>query len=412
MLTPTHMQPQPNPSELFTNRHRAKRQFEAALDKPQLTTEYRLLAWYGVGGQGKTALLEEFGRILKRRNGEARARSSQDVGYALIDFENADNRAIATALLAIRGQLFKTAGLHFPTFEFACLRYLAMTQPEVNLKDLQARFFSTGSEYLDSLLQALNALGEFGGALHVMPGFSLITKYGTKLLGKAGHAFANWWNRRGIRTFADIDELSQDALLRRLPSYFGADLMDTLAHERPPRLVIMLDTYEALWRSHGLKDGPGALRIDDWVRLLVQDAPGVVFVIAGRDKLRWHEIDQDAGWDGVIEGRMLDGLTRPDSEALLLKWEIAEPDIRARMINGACSQELGEIDTADNRTEAYLPFYLELQARTYGNIKAGGGTPRPEGFRRRTAEDSRPLHGTSRQRNRQVAARGQLSVRA
>ena len=356
MPTPTHTQSQRGSSELFTNRDQAKRQFEEALDKPQLTTEYRLSAWNGVGGQGKTALLEEFERILKRRTGQAKERSGQPVGYALIDFENANNHEIATALLALRGQLNKSAGLRFPIFDFACLRYLAMTQPEVNLKDLQARFFSTGSEYLDSLLQALNALGEFGGALHLMPGFSLITKYGTKLLGKAGYAYTKWWNRRGIRAFADIDELSQDALLRRLPSYFGADLTDALATEHPPRLVIMLDTYEALWRSRGLKEGPGALRIDEWVRLLVQDAPGIMFVIAGRDKLRWHEIDKRAGWNHVIEGHLLDGLTRPDSEALLLKWEIAEPSIRASMINGACSKQLGEFDNADSKTDAYLPF--------------------------------------------------------
>jgi tetratricopeptide (TPR) repeat protein len=253
-----------------------------------------------------------------------------------------------------------------------------MTQPEVNLKDLQARFFSTGSEFLNALLQGLNSFGEFGG--HVIPGFSLITKYGTALLSKAGREFTNWWKRRGARTFADIDELSQDALLRRLPGYFAADLMDALAHRRPPRLVIMFDTYEALWRSHGLKDGPGALRIDDWVRQLVADAPGVMFVIAGRDKLRWQEIDIDAHWDRVIDERALDGLTRSDADTLLRKWKVAEPAIRERMINGAYSHELGEIDTSDNTTEAYLPFYLELQAKTYGNIKVTGDTPKPENF--------------------------------
>jgi tetratricopeptide (TPR) repeat protein len=380
MPSPTHTLPQRRPSEIFTNRVRDKKQFEADLEKPQLATEHRLLAWYGVGGQGKTALLGEFERILKTRISGAGERSGHHLGFALIDFENANNRAISTALLTIRGQLYRTAGLHFPTFEFACLRYLAMTQPEVNLKALQERFFTTGSEYLDTLLQALNALGVFGGVVHVMPGFSLITKYGTKLLSKAGYAFTKWWNRRGVRVFADIDELSQDALLRRLPSYFGADLADALAGESPPRIVIMLDTYEALWRGHGLVDGPGALRVDDWVRLLVQDAPGVMFVIVGRDKLRWHQIDKDAGWDGVTEEHLLDGLTRPDSEALLLKWEVAEQDIRARMIKGACSHDFSGTDTSDNKTGVYLPFYLELQAQTYEYIKANGGTPKPEDF--------------------------------
>ena len=378
MIGPTHEQPQFQPGELFTDRERWVAQFITALDTPQTTNDYRVLHWFGVGGQGKTALLEEFERILRRRHEIARGLSTTRPGFALIDFDNPNNRTIATALLSIREQLSKTAGVHFPTFEFACLRYLMMTTPGVNINDLRARFFSTGSEFLDALLQALNTAGEFGGAMHLLPGFTLISKYGSKLVGRAGHAVHSWWNRRGIRLAPSIEELSQDALLRRLPSYLGLDLMDALAEKQPPRLVIMLDTYEALWRGHGLKDGPGALRIDDWVRLLVQDARGVLFVIAGRDALRWREIKAD--WAKIIERHPLSGLTRPDAEKLLSKWQVAEAEIRARMIEGARSREFGELDPTDNTPEAYLPFYLELQARTYGNIKANGETPKPEDF--------------------------------
>jgi tetratricopeptide (TPR) repeat protein len=213
--------------------------------------------------------------------------------------------------------------------------------------------------------------------VHAIPGFSLITKYGTKLLGKAGQTFIDWWNDRGGRTLYDIDELSQNALLRRLPSYFGADLMDALARKRPPWIVIMLDTYEALWRGRGLRDGPGALRIDDWVRLLVQDSPGVMFIIFGRDKLRWHEIDPQARWNDVISEYLLGGLNRRDADALLIKWRVQESTIRIRMIAGSSS---GESHTVDEQTEAYLPFYLELQALTYRNITAQGRVPRPEDF--------------------------------
>ena len=341
-----------------------------------MTTEF--LHWFGVGGQGKTALMEEFERILRRRHEIARGLSTTRPGFALIDFDNPANRAIATALLSIREQLSKTAGVRFPTFEFACLRYLMMTTPGVNIKDLRARFFSTGSEFLDALVQALNTAGEFGGAMHLLPGFTLISKYGSKLVGRAGHAVHSWWNRRGIRLAESIEKLSQDALLRKLPSYLGLDLMDALAEKQPPPLVIMLDTYEALWRGHGLKDGPGALRIDDWVRLLVQDARGVLFVIAGRDELRWREIKAD--WAKIIEKHPLTGLTRPDADKLLSKWQVAEAEIRTPMIEGARSREFGELDPTNNTAEAYLPFYLELQARTYGNIKANGETPKPEDF--------------------------------
>jgi tetratricopeptide (TPR) repeat protein len=377
MISPSHLRPQFDPAALFTNRERAKAQFVAALEGARTTDQYRVLNWFGVGGQGKTALLEEFERTLHVRSKLARDLSARPPGHALIDFDNPTNRAIATALLSIREKLRTTAGLHCPTFEAALLRYFMLTQPGMSIKELRAQFFTTGSEVLDDIVQALGQAGEFGG--HLLPGFGLLSKYGARLTGKASHAFYRWWTQRGIRAFSDIDTLSQDALLRRLPTYLGADLMDALDDRHPPPgIVIMFDTYEALGRGHGLKDGPGTLRIDYWVRQLVQDARGVLFVIAGREKLRWSEVSPD--WANIVEFHILGGLGRSDSEALLGKYEVQEPEVRARMIAGARSREFGEADSTEDNGEAYLPFYLALQAETYHDVIANGKTPRPAEF--------------------------------
>ena len=378
MIAPSHLRPQLSAAALFTNRHRAKEQFIAALDGPQGAGQYRVLNWFGLGGQGKTALLEEFERTLHDRNRQSHDEEAPPRGYALIDFENQNNRAIATALLSVRDKLRDTAGLHCPTFEAALLRYFMMTQTGTNLKELRAQFFHTGSEVMDGIIQALNTAGELGATANILPGFGLLSKYGTKLAGNAGHAFYKWWTRRGIRAFTDIDSLSQDALLRRLPAYLGADLMEALSGKNPPRVVIMFDTYEALWRGHGLKDSTGMLRIDDWVRLLVQDSPGALFIIAGRDKLRWSEVDPD--WSSVVQTHLLGGLTRPDAVTLLSRLQVSEPELQAPIIKGARSREFGEINPADDTTEAYLPFYLVLQAETYHDIKASGEIPEPDKF--------------------------------
>jgi tetratricopeptide (TPR) repeat protein len=376
LIAPSHLRPHWSPGEVFTNRHRAKAQFQAALDTPQGLNQYRVLNWFGVGGQGKTALLEEFERNLAARNKIARDLWTKRAAYALIDFEVPKNRDIATALLSLRDKLAQTGGLHCPTFEIALLRYFLLTEPGAKREDLKARYFHTGSEALDDVLQLLQTAGEFGQ--HVVPGFGLLSKYGSRLAGKAAHSLHTWWTKRGLRAFVDIDSLSQDALLRRLPSYLGADLMDALDGKHPPRIVIMFDTYEALWRGRALGEGVGALRVDDWVRHLVQDSQGVLFVVAGRDKLRWAEIDKD--WAAHIEPHLLGGLTRPDSDALLSKLAVAEPELRRRMIEGARNREYGEVDPSDESVEAYLVFYLTLQGETYHDIKTGGKTPRPEDF--------------------------------
>jgi hypothetical protein len=77
MIAPSHLRPQFDPAVPFTNRELAKAQFIAALDNPQETSQYRVLNWFGVGGQGKTALLEEFERILRGRNKLARDLSAR-----------------------------------------------------------------------------------------------------------------------------------------------------------------------------------------------------------------------------------------------------------------------------------------------------------------------------------------------
>ncbi|ACF01041.1 Tetratricopeptide TPR_2 repeat protein [Rhodopseudomonas palustris TIE-1] len=378
MISPSHEQQIPNLAALFTDRQRAKDQFIAALDEPTGARGYKVLNWSGVGGQGKTALLEEFERILRKRHARACDLSTTRPGFALIDFRDPANRSIALSLLSIREQLRKTAGLHCETFEAAILRYLMMTQPGTAIKELSAQFFTTGSDVLDGVIQAVSAAGELGATTHPLPGFGLLSKYGMKLAGKAGLAFHRWWTRRGRSAFVEIDALSQDALLRKLPTYLGADLMDAMAVDHPPRITILFDTYEALWHGQGLRHGPGSLRIDEWVRQLVQDARGVLFVIAGRDELRWQELDRS--WATVIERHPFGGLNKVDAGKLLAKLGIAEPALRERMISGARSRTFGEIDPSDNEAEAYLPFYLTLQARDYHHIEAADRTPTPDDF--------------------------------
>jgi hypothetical protein len=276
MISPTHERPQRSPAEVFTNREKAKAQFEKALDAPQGAKEYQVLVWCGVGGQGKTALQGEFERMLNERRDLARRLWTKPPGFALVNFQTPDNISIANALLSIRLQLAATTSLRFfPAFDTAFTRYFLLTQPGKNIKALHPQLFSTGSGVLDDILGLMNSLG-------------------------IAREFHEWWHRRGSRILYGIDELSQDSLARKLPTYLDADLVDALATERAPRLVIMLDTYEALWSGRGLKDGQGGLLFDDWVRLLVQDSPGVLFVITGRDHRRWGEIEE--AWNSVIEG--------------------------------------------------------------------------------------------------------------
>lgn len=88
---------------------------------------------------------------------------------------------------------------------------------------------------------------------------------------------------------------------------------------------------------------------------------------------RWADVDPD--WSDTVETHLLGGLTRLDAVALLGKLQVAEPELQAPMIAGARSRDFGEMDPSDDATEAYLPFYLQLQAETYHDIKVAGKIP-------------------------------------
>ncbi len=191
-----------------------------------------------------------------------------------------------------------------------------------------------------------------------LPGAGLIYKWGARLTGK----LAKWWKTRGNELIAGIEALQPEQILEKLPTFLGIDLCDGIEAKPDRRPVVLLDTYEALWRNRGQKDGLADRRADAWVRLFIQDAPGALFVIAGRDKLRWSEIDD--AWGEVVESRLLGALSDEDADQFLLEVPIVENDVRAKIIDSSQG----------------LPFYLDLQVSHYETLKERGETPSEANF--------------------------------
>ena len=156
--------------------------------------------------------------------------------------------------------------------------------------------------------------------------------------------------------------MTPDQRLRRLPTYLGADLCDHLARPATARALIVVDTHEALWREHNLKDPVRGAKADEWLRLLVQDSPGILFCILGRDVLRWAEVDAD--WKPVVERHRLGALSDRDADRFLRKIPIAEPAIRTRIVQSARG----------------LPFYLNLQVDLYERLTGDEVTLEPDQF--------------------------------
>lgn len=346
-------------NKVFTDRERPVTRFLRAFDPPPPADEHRVLVFHGVGGEGKTALAHHLqGLLAKEYAGRA--------GWAAVNFENVAMRSPAEALLSIRLQLRQTAGLAFPAFDTAFAHWFGKTWPGASVRERHPELFRQPSELsgdaFDVGLEVLKDMdGIVGDTLGEVPGLGLIWKYGNRF-----HArFREWWARRGKEVLRGIEALQPDQLLDRLPAFLGADLADGIAAmstgaRRP--LTIIGDTLEAFHRSEAQQGGGFAFRNDRWLRELVKETPGVLFVLLARDRLCWAEAEPE--WAQVIEQRRLGAFAPEDAGVYLLRVPVSEPEVRARMIQGAQG----------------LPFYLELQVDLYEGLRNQGEAPEPDRF--------------------------------
>ncbi len=354
MIKPTRRKPAFKAKRIFTDRDDAKSLFEEALTRDQPPDSYRILAWHGVGGQGKTALLRELERRLKDKAETAiNLPSRRRIGWALIDFGDANMRRIDGALLSLRLQLASRAGMSFPAFDTAFARHVALRNPGVDLRQRHPELFRRESELLADILNVGAEAAEFARDGLGIPGVGLLYKYASRLRGK----WQRWWETRGQEILADLDELSAEQILMQLPFYFGSDIHQRLLEAKPPRIILLFDTHEALWRESGLKGSGMGFRADDWLRLLVQEACGALVTICGRDKLGWAQADDD--WSRYIDERPLGALSDEDADQFLAEVPIADADIRKRIVAGAKG----------------LPFYLDLQVDLFEDLCQAGQTP-------------------------------------
>lgn len=361
MLRPSHQKKAFEAKRVFAGRQEAQEVFASEIRVTDFKDRYRVLMWYGVGGEGKSSLLRTFVRLAGEFNAGQKAQKKHlRVALAKIDFDDDRLKRIDAALYSIRLQLAQQSGFSFNTFDAAFLSYYKKTRPGMNVQGEFPELFNGEKEAVGDLLNLFDSnvtlLSEL--AAFALPGAGVLYKWGARLTGK----LKAWWDTRGNEVLKNIELLSPEELLARLPTFLGIDLCDGIAENAEIRPVILLDTYEALWRERGRKDALADRRADAWVRTLAQDAPGVLFVVAGRDRLRWNEIDP--AWNSVIEARRLGGLSTSEAQQFLISVPIPERDIREKIVENSRG----------------LPFYLDLQVSQYEAIRARGETPASEQF--------------------------------
>ncbi len=351
----THAQTSFAATRQFTDREDATALFLQALREPQAKNVYRVLNWHGVGGQGKSALSRELLRLTEAEAAARRATEDIRIGAARVNFEDKRMRRSEEALLSIRLQLARTFGQHFPAFDTGFARFFVLTNPGFQIRRAHPELFRGENEFLGDLIDwsEVGVDSAVDGISLAVPGLNIIYKH----LSRASARVHEWLKRRGRAVLHGLDDLSPDEIAERLPTYLGSDICHLLDADKPVRIAIFCDTHEALWREHNVKDSVAGARADSWLRLLVQDAPGALFAIFGRDRLAWPRID--AGWDGALQSHLLGPLSDEDGDRFLRNVPITSPQVRAAIVAGARG----------------LPFYLDLQIDLFESLIGAGGYP-------------------------------------
>ena len=166
---------------------------------------------------------------------------------------------------------------------------------------------------------------------------------------------------------ANLDQCTAIELREKLPAFLGFDLKRAMQENHARRIVLMIDTYEALWRD-AVHDAIYNPRADKWVRTMLEKGTGVLVTIFSRDKLRWGEFEKV--WENRLEQHLLGGLSEEDATRFLKTAGVRSDPICRRIV----------------ATSGGLPFYLDLAVSQFERLVANGETVTVDDFADTPAE--------------------------
>lgn len=323
---------------LFTDREEPRKAFWAKYDRLKAEIAFEsnvhVLSYYGIGGIGKTQLLYQLRREMNEK--------LENPHHVLVNFEtNQDSREVLTALKNLIEQEYH-GKVTFPLFELGLYihsKKLGMREDSPEAKKLTDNLF-------------LNTLMPILGFIPVVSVAASVISAVDQLQSGIGTYIKN--NRKELE---QLEHMEADELKKHLPRLFAQDLTHSMEHAKEP-LVIFMDTYERLVNELSTIGIP--LENDLWIRGengIIQNIPNVLWVIAGREKLKWDI--QDPAWVGGVEQHILGNLSFTDSTWFLEKSGVTDSALR---------EQLYELTGG-------TPMYLDICAGRYHQCIADGEVP-------------------------------------
>ncbi len=312
----------------FTDRERFLEIFQNALREGK-KQEHFVLAYYGVGGIGKTSLRKELVKSIEEKAG---------IVWAVLDFEVPSFRELETALFALSRSLREKYDIQFPTFDLAYAVHWKKTRPQIPMSKEQTSLLCDG--VVADMIRLV-------GSVSSVPIIGLIPTI-TNILTKGQKSLKEWWVKRGKQELNALAQLEPKEIAERLPMYWAVDFKDFLERKKTSA-VLFIDTYDGLWE--GIRSEAKIFTQDAWVRELINQIPEILWVICGREKIRWPEID--ARWKRHLKQHLVGELTCDDARTFLRSCLIVDESLQNTIIKASRG----------------VPYYLDLAVDTYFEIR-------------------------------------------
>jgi tetratricopeptide (TPR) repeat protein len=369
-MPPPRLRSLPAANKIFVNREGPLRLFEnAAFAIP--ADSAKLLTFYGIGGQGKTALCRELMqktgsdpsyRFLRRAELDLHGRPKTDPDLLLVWIRNG----------------FADAGVALPCFDLALAIVWEATRGEQPFPKLSRAWLGKAKDFAgEAAAGAAKAAEEhlpehLGDAVAQIPGVGFLFKsIGGWVIDKAYRAYLH-------RSREALQELYRNGELKKpyelsglLPWMLAQDLNYHLANHPNERFVLFIDEYERVFDEGSagslLRENP----FDRHLRTLVRESNGLLAVFFSRERLPW---ENDPEWAPSLQGaqHLLGGLNGRDAEAFLQAISISDAALRSAMIEGARETSA--------RDAAIYPLMLDLQVEHWRALAAQDKPIEPAAF--------------------------------
>jgi tetratricopeptide (TPR) repeat protein len=302
----------PRAQAAFTNREKPLETFTTAIErviaaaKPEQAS-CEILQFYGIGGVGKTRLLEQLKSLL--------AASYPDVVRAEVDFDDSSVREPHRALLRIRHTAAGNKRVNFKVFDFAYAVYFAKRNPDFSFEKRSIPLLEEAG-VLGSIIAVFDGFGLVGAAKGII---EQTQKYSDKLSIKG----------EAREALGALKCMSERDIAEALPDFLAFDLnrhSDTSA-----LTVLFVDTYEALWDNYTSEKD--RFERDAWLRRLCSGLVNTLIVIAGREKLVWS--DYDTKLARQVSTHRLSRLSEKDVRRFLLSAGVSSPTLIKKIITVA-----------------------------------------------------------------------------